>query len=143
MSAAFSSKLSGAHRCHWLSSTALTQKNATSLYPLFPGTTELDQLCKIHDVLSTPSTALLQKIRKYGPDVPPKHFVFCCPLTIFAHSTYRGSGPARYDFPPKTGTGIAIMLPQVNPECVDLLVNLLAYDAETRCRKRPFFSFFF
>ena len=35
-----------------------------SLYPLFPGSNELDQIAKIHDILGTPSTALLGKIRK-------------------------------------------------------------------------------
>jgi hypothetical protein len=35
-----------------------------SLYPLFPGANELDQINKIHDIMGTPDTALLAKIRK-------------------------------------------------------------------------------
>jgi renal tumor antigen len=34
------------------------------LYPLFPGANELDQIAKIHDIMGTPSTSLLAKIRK-------------------------------------------------------------------------------
>ena len=36
-----------------------------SLSPLFPGTNELDQVTKIHDVLGTPDSSLLQKFRQY------------------------------------------------------------------------------
>ena len=35
-----------------------------SLYPLFPGKSEMDQIAKIHDIIGTPSAALLAKIRK-------------------------------------------------------------------------------
>lgn len=33
------------------------------LRPLFPGTNELDQISRIHDVLGTPSVQLLDKFR--------------------------------------------------------------------------------
>lgn len=35
-----------------------------SLNPLFPGTNELDQVAKIHDVLGTPDQSILQKFKK-------------------------------------------------------------------------------
>lgn len=35
-----------------------------SLYPLFPGSNELDQISKVHDILGTPSAQVLAKIRK-------------------------------------------------------------------------------
>lgn len=36
-----------------------------SLNPLFPGTNELDQVTKIHDVLGTPDLSLLQKFKQW------------------------------------------------------------------------------
>ena len=38
--------------------------SALSLRPLFPGSNELDQIARIHEVLGTPSVALLNKFRK-------------------------------------------------------------------------------
>lgn len=35
-----------------------------SLHPLFPGSNEVDQIAKIHDVLGTPPASILQKLRK-------------------------------------------------------------------------------
>lgn len=35
-----------------------------SLSPLFPGTNEVDQLSKIHDVLGTPDSTVLQKFKQ-------------------------------------------------------------------------------
>ena len=35
-----------------------------SLFPLFPGTSELDQIAKIHDVIGTPPPELLAKLQK-------------------------------------------------------------------------------
>jgi hypothetical protein len=43
-----------------------------------------------------------------------------------------GGGPARYDFPPQPGHGLAQLLPRASPECLDLLAGLLAYDADLR-----------
>jgi hypothetical protein len=71
-----------------------------SLYPLFPGSNELDQLSKIHDVLGSPSAALLGRIRKNG-----------------SH--------ARFDFPAKPGTGLAKLLPHISADCLSLLDGLL------------------
>jgi hypothetical protein len=36
----------------------------SSLYPLFPGANELDQINKIHDIVGTPAPHVLAKIRK-------------------------------------------------------------------------------
>lgn len=35
-----------------------------SLRPLFPGSNEVDQIAKIHDVLGTPSLSILRKLQK-------------------------------------------------------------------------------
>ena len=37
-----------------------------SLYPLFPGTNELDQVTKIHQILGTPNQELLAKLKKHS-----------------------------------------------------------------------------
>jgi renal tumor antigen len=36
-----------------------------SLIPLFPGTNELDQIQKIHNIMGTPPPELLAKMRRY------------------------------------------------------------------------------
>ena len=36
-----------------------------SLFPLFPGDNELDQIHKIHNILGTPSIELLNQFKKY------------------------------------------------------------------------------
>ena len=35
-----------------------------SLHPLFPGSNEVDQIARIHDVLGTPSSSILKKLQK-------------------------------------------------------------------------------
>eukprot|EP00047_Mylnosiga_fluctuans_P013142 m.29710 g.29710 ORF g.29710 m.29710 type:complete len:418 (+) comp4691_c0_seq1:60-1313(+) len=81
-----------------------------SLYPLFPGSNELDQIGKIHDILGTPTPALMAKIRR--------------------------NAPMKFSFPTKQGTGIARMLTHASPECLDLLNGLLAYDPDLRLSAR-------
>lgn len=81
-----------------------------SLYPLFPGSNELDQINKIHDILGTPTPALLAKIRR--------------------------NAPMKFSFPNKQATGLARMLTHASPECLDLLSGLLHYDPELRVSAR-------
>lgn len=82
-----------------------------SLFPLFPGTNELDQIQKIHNILGTPPPELLAKMKKRS-----QHMDF--------------------NFPPKEGTGIAKLIPHVNPECTDLVTKLLAYNPDDRLSAR-------
>ena len=35
-----------------------------SLHPLFPGSNEVDQIAKIHDIMGTPDANMLNKLRK-------------------------------------------------------------------------------
>ena len=81
------------------------------LFPLFPGTDELDQINKIHNVLGTPSKMLLEKFKRYATHMD-------------------------FNFPHKDGTGIAKMIPHVSSECVDLITNLLMYNPEDRMSAR-------
>ena len=78
-----------------------------ALFPLFPGTDEVDQINKIHNVLGTPGPALLDKFKRYA-----------------SHMDFK--------FPPKEGTGIAKLIPHISEECADLIEKLLAYDPEER-----------
>lgn len=38
----------------------------TSLYPLFPGNNELDQVHRIHSILGTPNPKILDRFRKHA-----------------------------------------------------------------------------
>ena len=78
-----------------------------TLYPLFPGNNELDQVHKIHDIMGTPDKKLLDGFQK--------------------HATHM-----EFDFPEKKGTGIVPLLKHVSKPCVDLLEKLLTYDPDNR-----------
>ncbi|XP_078133111.1 MAPK/MAK/MRK overlapping kinase isoform X1 [Sander vitreus] len=77
-----------------------------SLNPLFPGTNELDQVAKIHDVLGTPDESILQKFKQ----VRAMHFTF----------------------PPKKGSGISRLVPHCPAPALSLLYQMLAYDPDER-----------
>lgn len=57
-----------------------------------PGTNELDQIQKIHNVLGTPPPSLLAKLKRRS-----QHMAF--------------------DFPQQEGTGIAKLLAHCSPDC--------------------------
>ncbi|KAM4723675.1 MAPK/MAK/MRK overlapping kinase isoform 2-T2 [Anableps anableps] len=77
-----------------------------SLNPLFPGTNELDQVAKIHNVLGTPDQSLLQKFKQ--------------------------SRAMHFNFPPKKGSGISRLLPSCPAPALSLLYQMLAYDPDER-----------
>ena len=83
-----------------------------ALFPLFPGTNELDQIQKIHNVMGTPPTEVLDKFKRYS------------------------SGHIDFNFPQQEGTGIARMIPHASKECIDLIQKLLLYDPEERLSAR-------
>lgn len=74
-----------------------------SLFPLFPGDNELDQVHKIHNILGTPDPKVLERFAK--------------------HATHM-----EFNFPPKKGTGLEKLLPNATKDCIDLLYRLLTYD---------------
>jgi renal tumor antigen len=91
-----------------------------SLYPLFPGNNELDQIHKIHNIMGTPPTELLNRLKKFGTHMD-------------------------FDFPVKQGTGITKLLPHASPEALDLMTKLLTYNPEERpsakqALKHPYFK---
>ena len=95
-----------------------------SLYPLFPGTNELDQIEKIHNISGTPAPEVLAKMKRHSNQ---QHIDF--------------------NFPQKEGSGVEKLVPHVSQECCDLLNKLLAYNPDTRISarqalKHPYFREF-
>jgi len=84
----------------------------TSLYPLFPGSNEVDQINRIHKVLGTPTPDLIQKLKS------------------------KGASHISFDFPLEKGIGIAQLIPHAQPEAIDLMTKLLKYDASERITAR-------
>lgn len=76
-----------------------------SLHPLFPGSNEVDQVHRIHNVVGSPSAELLSKFKK------SKHMEF--------------------NFPAKTGTGIAKAVP-ASESAVELIAEQCTYDPDDR-----------
>ncbi|KAL7861752.1 hypothetical protein SRHO_G00131930 [Serrasalmus rhombeus] len=81
-----------------------------SLSPLFPGSNEVDQLSKIHDVLGTPESAVLQKLKQ--------------------------SRAMHFDFLPRKGCGLSQLIPQCSAPSLSLLYQMLAYDPDERISAR-------
>ncbi|XP_035388739.1 MAPK/MAK/MRK overlapping kinase isoform X2 [Electrophorus electricus] len=77
-----------------------------SLSPLFPGSNEVDQVSKIHDVLGTPDSTVLQKFKQ--------------------------SRAMHFNFLPREGTGLSQLIPQCSTPCLSLLSHMLAYDPDER-----------
>ncbi|CAD8179014.1 unnamed protein product [Paramecium octaurelia] len=78
-----------------------------ALFPLFPGTNELDQVNKIHNILGTPNPKVFDRFRKQATHM-------------------------EINFPNKHGSGIERLLQGQTKECIDLIKMLLVYDPEER-----------
>jgi len=81
-----------------------------SLFPLFPGTNELDQVQKIHQIMGTPTPELLKNFKK--------------------------SSHMDFNFEPQKGEGIDKNLAHVSQECRSLIKLLLEYNPEARISAR-------
>jgi renal tumor antigen len=82
-----------------------------SLFPLFPGTNELDQINKIHSVLGTPTQELFERFRKHSAHID-------------------------FNFPSSEGTGIVKLIPHAPPDAVELMLQILAYNPDDRLSAR-------
>lgn len=82
-----------------------------SLYPLFPGTNEADQIQKIHNILGTPDAAILERFKRHATHID-------------------------FNFPQKEGTGIAKLITHASPDCIELIIKLLEYNPEDRLSAR-------
>lgn len=76
--------------------------------PLFPGDNEVDQINKIHEVIGTPPSHVMDRFKK--------HYSNEMPLS----------------FPPMEGFGLEKLLPGESPECLDLLKKMLTYESDRR-----------
>ncbi|KAM9291405.1 MAPK/MAK/MRK overlapping kinase isoform 4-T4 [Morus bassanus] len=91
----------------------------TSFQPLFPGSNELDQISKIHDVIGTPANKTLSKFKQ--------------------------SRIASFDFPFKKGKGIPPLVHSLSPKGFSLLYAMIKYDPDERIAayqalKHPYFQ---
>ncbi|NXN65855.1 MOK kinase, partial [Himantopus himantopus] len=78
----------------------------TSFQPLFPGSNELDQISKIHDVIGTPANKTLNKLKL--------------------------SRIASFDFPFKKGKGLPPLVHNLSPKGFSLLYAMIKYDPDER-----------
>lgn len=78
-----------------------------ALFPLFPGTNELDQINKIHNIMGTPSAEILAK---------------------FKHLTTH----MEINFASKAGDSFQRLLPQASQQAKDLIAKMLIYDPDQR-----------
>ena len=79
-----------------------------SLYPLFPGADEADQINRIHKIVGTPSQSVVSKLQSNG---------------ISSHSM---------KFQHQKGVGIKHFISHASKECVDLINQTLIYDYTQR-----------
>ncbi|XP_030070431.1 MAPK/MAK/MRK overlapping kinase isoform X2 [Microcaecilia unicolor] len=77
-----------------------------SLRPLFPGSNELDQISKIHEIIGTPTQNTLRKFKQ--------------------------SRAMSFDFPLKKGTGLSLHVPGISPESLALMYAMIEYDPDER-----------
>ncbi|POM57691.1 CMGC/RCK protein Kinase [Phytophthora palmivora] len=84
----------------------------TSLYPLFPGSNELDQIHRIHKILGTPTPEVLEIFKR------------------------KGASHIDFNFPKEDGTSITKLIPHASPAAIDLMHRMLAYDPSKRMNAR-------
>jgi renal tumor antigen len=84
----------------------------TTLYPLFPGADEVDQINRIHRVLGTPSASVLSNLKKHA------------------------SAETNFSFKQQNGIGLPKLLPGVKEHCLDLLTRSVEYDATKRINSK-------
>lgn len=82
-----------------------------SLFPLFPGTDEKDQIHKIHNILGTPPKEILDRFQKYASHMD-------------------------FNFPTKVGTGITQLIPHASTEVQELISKMLTYNPDERMTAR-------
>jgi len=78
-----------------------------TLVPLFPGANELDQVHRIHKILGSPTTDVVNKIRK-------------------------NSQAMSFIFPACNGTGLQAHITNMTRECCRFIEECLTYDPERR-----------
>ncbi|XP_039220784.1 MAPK/MAK/MRK overlapping kinase isoform X3 [Crotalus tigris] len=77
-----------------------------SFHPLFPGSNELDQISKIHDIIGTPPKKILNKFKQ--------------------------SRVMSFDFPIRKGKGISPFIPNLSNKSLTLMYAMIQYDPDER-----------
>ncbi|XP_053226710.1 MAPK/MAK/MRK overlapping kinase isoform X1 [Podarcis raffonei] len=77
-----------------------------SFHPLFPGSNELDQISKIHDIVGTPPKKILNKFKQ--------------------------SRVMSFDFPIRKGKGISPFMPSLSNKSLTLMYAMIQYDPDER-----------
>ncbi|XP_020649282.3 MAPK/MAK/MRK overlapping kinase isoform X1 [Pogona vitticeps] len=77
-----------------------------SFHPLFPGSNELDQISKIHDIIGTPPKKILNKFKQ--------------------------SRVMNFDFPIRKGKGISPFIPSLSNKGLTLMYAMIQYDPDER-----------
>ncbi|XP_034274391.1 MAPK/MAK/MRK overlapping kinase isoform X2 [Pantherophis guttatus] len=77
-----------------------------SFHPLFPGSNELDQISKIHDIIGTPPKKILHKFKQ--------------------------SRVMSFDFPIRKGKGISPFIPNLSNKSLTLMYAMIQYDPDER-----------
>jgi renal tumor antigen len=81
----------------------------TTLYPLFPGNNELDQVHRIHNILGTPNTKVLERFRRHAT-----HMEINFPAKVYINI-------AIFNEVKKSGTGLDQLLQHATKDCADLI----------------------
>ena len=79
-----------------------------TLYPLFPGNDEVDQINRIHKILGSPSMKLLETLKR------------------------KSLSNKTFNFPMQRGSGIGPLIPFMSKEYVDFITKTLSYDVKMR-----------
>lgn len=134
-----------------------------SLFPLFPGANELDQINKIHEILGSPPAHVLAKIRKNSPNLSAKFpeqrgkgayrsHRARIPPRVSEHRHFMRKPiekllcPASFPWSPSSQPlGLESLLPNASPELIDVMKGLLEYDPDVRLSarqalKHPYFK---
>ncbi|XP_008113962.1 MAPK/MAK/MRK overlapping kinase isoform X2 [Anolis carolinensis] len=77
-----------------------------SFHPLFPGSNELDQISKIHEIIGTPPMKVLNKFKQ--------------------------SRVMSFDFPIRKGKGISPFMPSLSNKSLSLIYAMIQYDPDER-----------
>ena len=86
-----------------------------ALFPLFPGKNELDQINKIHNILGTPPSKILEEFKSHASHM-------------------------EINFPPKEGTGIEKLIMHISEDARDLICKMLIYNHEDRINAKEALS---
>ncbi|XP_013928618.1 PREDICTED: MAPK/MAK/MRK overlapping kinase isoform X3 [Thamnophis sirtalis] len=96
-----------------------------SFHPLFPGSNELDQISKIHDIIGTPPKKILHKFKH-------KNKADSVDRNPFSSLDLCRSRVMSFDFPTRKGKGISPFIPNLSNKSLTLMYAMIQYDPDER-----------